>query len=69
MESFRDKIRIVSIIEKTIEYCCIWFGHVWRRPIESIDPASSHLDLVLLLTFSSKLDFCFSMNLVYADKL
>ena len=30
----RENVGEASIMEKVIEYCLKWFGHVWRRPIE-----------------------------------
>lgn len=35
-ESNKEKVEIVPIVENMVEYCIRWFGHVWRRHIETL---------------------------------
>jgi len=38
IQSLERKIRIAFVIEKRVEleYCRIWFEHVWRRLVEAL---------------------------------
>ena len=34
-EYIRKKVRVMSIVEKMVESCFGWLGHVWRRTIKA----------------------------------